>query len=97
MRRKGQPNLPKAIICCCLSSLNTLFMRCRLACPATSSTSRTTSSMAGFEVTLHAEFWVTAEAYVVEIWEVQALLDIDFPSPRFTAVLDVLPISGRNI
>jgi len=53
--------------------------------------------MAGFEVTLHAEFWVTAEAYVVEIWEVQALLDIDFPSPRFTAVLDVLPISGRNI
>src|SRR5215204_5800141 len=63
MRRKDQPRRPKAIICCRLSSLNTLLMTLKASLPPrVVNVPGDYFSMAGFEVTLHGRFWVTPEA-----------------------------------
>ena len=63
MRRKDQPSRPKAIICCRLSSLNTLLMpREATLPPRVVNVPGDYFSMAGFEVTLYGRFWVTPEA-----------------------------------
>ena len=63
MRRKDQPSRPKAIICCRLSSLNTLLMSLEATLPlSVVNVPNDYFYMAGFEVTLHGRFWVTAEA-----------------------------------
>ena len=62
MRRKDQPSRPKAIICCRLSSLNTLLMpREATLPPRVVNVPGDYFSMAGFEVTLYGRFWVTPE------------------------------------
>lgn len=63
MRRKDQPSLPKAIICCRLSSLNTLLMTLQASLPCSAvNVPDDFFYMAGFEVTLYGRFWVTPEA-----------------------------------
>ena len=63
MRRKDQPSRPKAIICCRLSSLNTLLMpREATLPPRVVNVPGNYFSMAGFEVTLYGRFWLTPEA-----------------------------------
>src|SRR6185503_14517976 len=63
MRRKDQPSLPKAIICCRLSSLNTLLMPLQASLPCSAvNVPDDFSYMAGFEVTLYGRIWVSAEA-----------------------------------
>ena len=60
MRRKDQPSLPKAIICCRLSSLNTLLMPLQASLPRSAvNVPGDYFSMAGFEVTLYGRFWVS--------------------------------------
>src|SRR5688572_15904341 len=62
MRRKDQPRRPKAIICCRLSSLNTLLMPLQASLPRSAvNVPRDYFSMAGFEVTIYGRFWVTPE------------------------------------
>src|SRR5215212_7878310 len=66
MRRKDQPSRPKAIICCRLSSLNTLLMpREATLPPRVVNVPGDYFSMAGFEVTLYGRFWVTPEDFAV--------------------------------
>ena len=62
MRRKDQPSLPKAIICCRLSSLNTLLMPLQASLPRSAvNVPDDFFYMAGFEVTLYGRIWVSAE------------------------------------
>jgi hypothetical protein len=66
MRRKDQPSLPKAIICCRLSSLNTLLMPLQATGPAcVVNVPDDFFYMAGFEVTLYGRFWVSPEVPIV--------------------------------
>ena len=63
IRRKDQPNRPKASICCRLSSLNTLLMAPEANLPPGDvNVPGDHFSLAGFEVNLYGRFWLTPEA-----------------------------------
>jgi hypothetical protein len=79
MRRKDQPSRPKAIICCRLSSLNTLLMpREATLPPRVVNVPGDYFSMAGFEVTLYGRFWVTPEGMALSF----AARSTGFTRPR---------------
>ena len=62
IRRKDQPSRPKAIICCRLSSLNTLLMPPEATLPPGDvNVPRDYFSLAGFEVFMSGRFWVFTE------------------------------------
>jgi len=59
IRLSDQPSCPKAIICCRLSSLNTLLMPPEATLPLSAvNVPGDYFSMAGFEVTSYGRFWV---------------------------------------
>src|SRR5437773_9318668 len=59
MRRSVQPSLPSAMTCCFFSSFKTLLMPTERIPP--DSMSRTSLSLAGFQLIIIGRFWVTAE------------------------------------
>src|SRR5215208_8530715 len=62
IRRRDQPSRPKAIICCRLSSLNTLLMAPEATVPPSDvNVPGDYFSLAGFDVTMYGRFWVTPE------------------------------------
>src|SRR5687767_16033920 len=88
MRRKDQPRRPKAIICCRLSSLNTLLMPLQASLPRSAvNVPRDYFSMAGFEVTIYGRFWVTPEVLIVAPYNAQvALIAKRLPTARVGTV-----------
>src|ERR1700685_964893 len=60
MRRSGHPSRPRAITCCFFASLKTLLISTKATRLTPKSTSRTSFSLAGFQVTVIGRFWVTA-------------------------------------
>jgi len=57
IRRKDHPSRPKAMICCRLSSLNTLLMALEVTLPpSVVNVPGDYFSLAGFEVTIHGRF-----------------------------------------
>jgi hypothetical protein len=63
MRRSVHPSRPNAETCCFFSLFKTLAMATRLQCLSPESVSRSSSSLAGFQVTIIGRFWVTTEAH----------------------------------